>query len=307
MSTPPAGTVGYVGLGTMGAPMLARLAAESEPGTAFGFDADGQTTERVCRETGARPCRSLAEIAAASDVLFTCLPTNDIVRAVYLGDDGLSASLRPGSVTVDCSTIGPEISRQVHGVLGGIGIAHLDASMLGSVKQAQEGSLSFVIGGEAAALDTVLPLLEKLGTMIRHCGGSGAGNQMKLLHQALVAGHAVAVGEALTLAERVGADLDIFYDIVANGTGFAYSRYFEQRVPRIRSGEFSPLFMLKFMAKDARLARAMGPPSGASPLAMLDAVIDTLEAGEAGGWGDEDFSAAWRVVQERFAQSDEPS
>lgn len=291
-------TIGYIGLGAMGAPMLGRLAEGAAPGMVFGYDADPARAAQVCAEAGATPCGSIAEIAKASDILFSCVTDNDTVRAVYLGDDGVVSAARPGTVTVDCSTVGPDATCAVHDGLKDAGVDHLDASMLGSVQQANEGTISFVVGGEAAALERARPALEKLGGLIRHCGPSGAGNQMKLLHQILVAGHAVAVAETMALCEAVGADPDAFYDIVIQGTGFAYSRYFEKRVPRMKAGNFSPLFMLKFMLKDARLARAMT----GMPMPALEAVIETLAAGDAGGLGDEDFSAAIKVAQARLAE-----
>lgn len=298
-------TVGYIGLGAMGAPMLKRLADGAPAGSVFGFDASAQTCADVCAEAGATACNSISQIAGACDVLFTCVPNNDVVRAVYLDADGVASTARAGSVTIDCSTIGPEVSRQVYEHLKATGVSHLDASMLGSVSQAIEGTISFVIGGDAEAVEVARPALEKVGGLIRHCGPSGAGNQMKLLHQTLVAGHAVAVAEAMTLCDELGADADAFYEIVTQGTGFAYSRYFEKRVPRMREGDYSPLFMLKFMAKDARLARDMAPfcaDETTTKLPLLDAVIKTLEEGEASGLGDEDFSSAMKVLQARFGE-----
>ena len=298
--------VGYIGLGAMGAPMLKRLADGAPAGSVFGYDAASEICASVCADAGAQPCNSIADIAAVCDVLFTCVPNNDVVRTVYLGEGGVKSAVRAGSVTIDCSTIGPEVSREVHGQLQELGVSHLDASMLGSVAQANEGTISFVIGGEESAIETAGPALEKVGGLIRHCAPSGSGNQMKLLHQTLVAGHVVAVAEALTLCDELGADMDAFYEIVTQGTGFAYSRYFEKRVPRMRSGDYSPLFMLKFMAKDARLARDMAPfeaEETAAKLPLLDAVINTLEEGEDGGFGDEDLSAATKVLQARFGRS----
>lgn len=274
--------------------MLKRLASV---GATFGYDADADRTRAVCAESGATPCGSMAEIAKSSDILFTCLPNNAVVQEVYLGETGIASAARSGTVTIDCSTVGPDATRDVHAGLAARGIDHLDASMLGSVKQATEGTITFVVGGDAAALERARPALEATGGLIRDCGDSGAGNQMKLLHQILVAGHAVAVAETMALCEAVGADADAFYDIVTQGTGFAYSRYFENRVPRARSGDFSPLFMLKFMLKDARLARDMAPDSALLP--ALDAVIETLAKGDASGYGDEDFSAAMKVAAAR--------
>lgn len=291
--------IGFIGLGAMGAPMTRRLAA-AHPGAVVGYDADAGVASRVCLEAGATQMGSVAETAAASDVLFSCLPNNDILRKVYLAADGVASGVRPGSITIDCSTVGPDATRDVYAGMQARGASHLDASMLGSVKQANEGSISFVVGGDAEAFARAEPLLAACGQLIRHCGPSGAGNHMKLIHQTLVAGHAVAVAEAMALCLETGADIETFYEIVTQGTGMAYSRYFENRVPRMRQGDFSPLFMLKFMLKDARLARDMAPDAARYP--ALAAVIATLEEAEAAGWGDSDFSAAMRALEARIGR-----
>lgn len=291
--------IGYIGLGAMGAPMTRRL-ADAHPGDVFAFDADPPTRERVCNDIDAHNTRSVAEIAAHSDVLFSCLPNNEIVRAVYLDDKGIASAIRSGAITIDCSTVGPDATREIYAGLRSCSVSHLDASMLGSVKQANDGTISFVVGGDAEAFERARPVLAVCGGLIRHCGSSGAGNHMKLIHQTLVAGHAVAVAEAMGLCLETGADIEAFYDIVTQGTGFAYSRYFENRVPRMRDGDFSPLFMLKFMLKDARLARDMiGDADQKFP--ALAAVIKTLEEAEAESWGEADFSAAMKAVEARIA------
>ncbi len=290
-------TIGYIGLGAMGAPMTRRL-ARAHPGEVVAFDADQATTARVAAESGARTAASIAEITGQCDFLFTCLPSNDVVRSVYLGDGGIASVGRKGTVTIDCSTVGPDATRSVHAGLAARGIDHLDASMLGSVKQANEGTISFVVGGDAAAFERARPVLAICGQLIRHCGPAGAGNQMKLIHQTLVAGHAVAVAEAMGLCLETGTDIEAFHDIVTQGTGFAYSRYFENRVPRMRNGDFSPLFMLRFMLKDARLARDMVDDAGRN-YPLLAAAIATLEEGDGQGWGGEDFSAAMKVIEAR--------
>lgn len=297
--------IGYIGLGAMGAPMLKRLAEAGESGGVFGFDADGDVAEKACAAAGATLSSSVAEISGSVGVLFSCLPNDAVLQEVYLGEGGVASAIAPSAVTVDVSTVSPQATRAVHDALAARGVAHLDASMLGSVKQASTGTISFVVGGDGIALEKVRPLLEQLGGMIWHCGASGAGNRMKLLHQTLVAGHAVAVGEAVALCRHVGVDLDMFYRIVTEGTGLANSRYFEQRVPRLAEGEFAPLFMLKFMAKDARLARAMaGQGDGdMSPMPALDSVIATLEKAEEMGLGEADFSAALKAAEQRFSNA----
>ena len=293
--------IGFIGLGAMGAPMLERLAASGNA-EVYGFDMDANRCTEICADAGARPADNIADIAAKADFLFSCLPDNDVVRAVYLAEEGVSSTIKPGTITIDCSTVGPDATRDVYAALSEKGAKHLDASMLGSVTQAAEGTISFVVGGDADAFEIVKPLLKQIGQMIRHVGPSGTGNQIKLIHQTLVAGHAIAVAEALALCRVTDTDIETFYDIVTKGTGFAYSRYFENRVPRMRDGEFSPLFMLKFMAKDARLARDMAPNSDRL-FPMLSTVIATLEEGEAAGFSDEDFSSAMKVLENRIGKT----
>ena len=296
--------VGFIGLGAMGMPMLARL-SEAFPGAVWGFDPDAATIDAGVRDLGIQASMSIADIAGRVDILFTCVPDNDAVRKVYLGDGGVSSTIRPGTVTIDCSTVGPDATRDVYEGLKAVGVGHLDASMLGSVKQANEGTISFVVGGDEEAFQRALPALNACGEMIRHCGASGAGNHMKLVHQTLVAGHAVAVAEAMALCLETGADVETFFDIVTQGTGFAYSRYFENRVPRMREGEFSALFMLRFMLKDARLARDMTENPEAYP--VLSQVIATMEEADALGHGGADFSAVMKALEQRLGVEIEKS
>jgi len=291
--------IGFIGLGAMGAPMTANLAT-AFPGRVMGWDADPGVTARVCADRAATPADSAAALAGACDVVLSCVPDNAALRGLYLGDGGVASALRPGAVTIDCSTVGPDATRDVHAGVKAAGGSHLDASMLGSVKQANEGTISFVVGGDAAAFETAKPVLAACGGLIRHCGPSGAGNHMKLIHQTLVAGHAVAVAEAMALCLETGADIEAFHEIVTQGTGFAYSRYFENRVPRMRDGDFSPLFALRFMLKDARLARDMAPDPSRYP--ALAAVIATLEEADAQGHGGEDFSAAMKALSARIGR-----
>ena len=292
--------VGFIGAGAMGAPMIARL-AEAYPGDTLVFDVSPEVLARVAGETGARACSTIADIAETSDVLFSCVPNNASSQQVYLGDDGVASAIRPGSITIDCSTVGPDVTQEVNAAMKARGASHLDASMLGSVKQATEGTISFVVGGEATAFERAQPVLARCGQLICHCGPSGAGNHMKLIHQTLVAGHAVAVAEAMGLCLETGADVETFFDIVTQGTGFAYSRYFENRVPRMRNGEFSALFMLKFLLKDVRLARDMISDAEAN-YPSLSAIVKTFEDSVNMGWADDDFSAVMKLVEARIGK-----
>lgn len=292
--------VGFVGVGAMGGPMTRQLAAAGY--SLRVFDSDAAILDGLEGTPNVEHGGSLSDVVAGSDIVLSCLPNDQVVGAVYLGDDGIGAFGRQGMTSVDFSTVSPGISQEVHGAFQGLGMNHLDAAMLGSVTQAETGSIGFMVGGEAAAYERVLPLLEVMGKMVRHVGPSGAANRMKLIHQTLVAGHAVAVAEALALCLMTDTDIETFYDIVCQGGGFAHSRYFENRVPRMRAGDFSPLFMLQFMLKDARLAAKLVGDSE-NKLPVLTQVVRTLEEAMESGWGREDFSAVVHALEKRAGKS----
>ncbi len=284
--------VGFIGLGAMGIPMTAVLAGNGVD--MLVTDLSPAMRDKAAAIEGVSVAESHAAVAAQVGVLFTCLPNNAVVRSVFLDDGGIADSGRAGLVTVDCSTVGPDITQEIHAALAAKGISHLDASMLGSIPQAETGTIGFVVGGDAAAFDKAAPYLDMMGKLVRHAGPSGAGNRIKLIHQTLVAGHAVAVAEAMALCLATETDLDTFYDIVCNGGGFAYSRYFEKRVPRMRDGDFSPLFMLDLMTKDAGLGQDLARKAGVST-PLLDRVIEAFRQAQASGLGQEDFSAVARI------------
>ena len=286
--------VGFVGLGTMGFPMT-KVLAEHEV-SVLAYDADWATCERAEKIAGVRVAHSLSEIAAGTGVLFTCLPNDRIVREVYLGENGMAQALTSGAITVDCSTVSPAITRQIHAALAEAGVRHMDAAMLGSLPQAETGEIGFVVGGDPDAFEEIAPLLDILGRFRRYAGPTGSGHQIKLIHQMLVAVNAVAVSEAVALCLATGTNLDSFYDVVCGGGGFAYSRYFEKRVPRMRAGDFTPLFTLGLMTKDIMLSQGLAR-SAEVDTPLLDHVVGTfMQAGQE-DWGAEDFSAVAHLYE----------
>ena len=286
--------VGFVGLGAMGFPMASVLAAAGVD--MIVTDAAPAARARAAAIEGVQVLDSHAAVASEVSVLFSCLPNNRVVRAVYLETDGIVGAAPDGLVTVDCSTVSPSVTKEISAALAARGVGHLDASMLGSVPQAETGQIGFVVGGEPAAFERAAHYLNILGKLVRHAGPSGAGNQIKLIHQSLVAGHAVAVAEALAMCMATETDIDTFYDIVCNGGGFAYSRYFEARTPRMRDGDFSPLFMLDLLVKDAGLAQALAHDADVGT-PLLDQVLSVFKEGQEAGLGDSDFSAVAQVYE----------
>lgn len=286
--------VGFIGLGTMGLPMTRVL---TEHGiVVLAYDADRAACERADEIAGVHVAASVAEVAADVGVLFTCLPNDQIVRGVYLGAGGVIETITSGAITVDCSTVSPAITRQINAVLAGKRVRHMDAAMLGSLPQAEAGEIGFVVGGEPHAFEEIAPLLDTLGRFRKYAGPPGSGNQIKLVHQMLVAVNAVAVAESMALCLATGTDLDAFYEVVCGGGGFAYSRYFEKRVPRMRAGDFSPLFMLSLMTKDIMLTQGLARNAKVET-PLLDHVVETFMKAGQEDWGGEDFSAVAHLYE----------
>ena len=291
--------VGFIGLGTMGLPMASNLAKGGVPLAVH--DASPAAVAAAARLPGAIAPGSVAEVAARSAVVFTCLPNDAIVREVYLGEGGIASAGRAGLVTCDCSTVSPEVTTAVHAALQSRGVDHLDTPMLGSQPQAVEGQIFFIVGGERARLPIIAPYLEIMGKMHMHVGGPGMGNRVKLIHNGLVAVTAVAVAEALAVCVQSGVDPGTFYDVVRNGGGMAYGTYFDRRAKRIFDGEFSPTFMLELMRKDAALALALAR-SVQVPAPILEETARTYDEAVDSGWGREDFSAVTHVVEKRIGR-----
>lgn len=289
----------FIGLGAMGLPMTRNLGHHGV--TVHAYDADAQVREQAAALEGVLTCETVSGALDGVEAVFTCLPNNDVVRQVYLGADGIGAALVPGMVTIDCSTISPSVSREIAAAFAEKDAAHMDVSMLGSVPQAESGEIGFVVGGDREAFTRIEPLLAILGRFAKYAGPSGAGNQIKLIHQTLVAINAAAVAEAVALCRATDTDLDCFYDVVCNGGGMAISRYFENRVPRMRQGDFSPLFMLDFMAKDAGLAQQLADEASLDT-PVTDRVMELYRSAQDKGWGREDFSAIAHLYEEALGR-----
>jgi 3-hydroxyisobutyrate dehydrogenase-like beta-hydroxyacid dehydrogenase len=293
------GSVGFIGLGTMGGPMAANLARAGVPLVVH--DTSAAATQAAAKFAGVTVVGSPAQVAREVGVLFTCLPNDAIVRTAYLGPEGVSAGGRPGLVTCDCSTVSPEATLEVAAALGRRSITHLDTPMLGSQPQAVSGEIFFIVGGDRASLPAVTPYLEIMGRLHMYVGPSASGNRVKLLHNGLVAVTAAAVAETVATCVQAGVDPYIFYDVVKNGGGMAFGTYFDRRVKRMVDGDFSPTFMAELMLKDAGLALDLARAAKV-PTPILEETLRTYQEAVADGWGQEDFSAVTHVVEKRIGR-----
>jgi 3-hydroxyisobutyrate dehydrogenase-like beta-hydroxyacid dehydrogenase len=296
-------TVGFIGLGTMGGPMAANLAKAGVPLVVH--DASAAAAAAVATRPGVTVAASPGEVAGRVAVLFTCLPNDDIVRAVYLGGDGIAAGARPGLVTCDCSTVSPEATLAVAAAVKTRGIVHMDTPMLGSQPQAVSGEIFFIVGGERDRLDTIKPYLDIMGRLHMYVGSSATGNRVKLLHNGLAAVVATAVAETLATCVQSGVDPHVLDEVVRNGGGMAFGTYFDRRVRRMLDGDFSPTFAVELMLKDAGLALALAR-SAKVPTPLLEEAQRTYGEAVASGWGEEDFSAVTHVIERRIGRRISP-
>jgi 3-hydroxyisobutyrate dehydrogenase-like beta-hydroxyacid dehydrogenase len=292
--------IGFIGVGTMGLPMARNLAQSGQRVVAY--DTSPAALAAAGAVPGIRTVASPAAVAAASDVLFTCLPNDTIVREAYLGQEGVRAGGRPGLVTCDCSTVSPEATLAVHAALAPHGISHMDTPMLGSLPQAISGEVFFIVGGDPANLPRIRPALGVMGKLHVHVGPVATGNRIKLIHNGLAAVISVATAEALATAIRTGVDPDVLYAVICQGGGMAYGTYWERRAKRIVDGEFSPTFMLQHMLKDATLALEHARAAGV-PAPLLEETQRTYAEALADGWATQDFSGVSHVIEKRIGRS----
>src|SRR5215510_13627371 len=292
-------TVGFIGLGTMGGPMAANLAKAGVPLVVY--DASPAAAAATGKLSGVTVAASPGEVASRVGVLFTCLPNDAIVRAVYLDAGGIGAGGRAGLITCDCSTVSPEATLAVAAGLAQRGIVHMDTPMLGSQPQAVSGEIFFIVGGEQSKLETIKPYLDIMGRLHMYVGSSASGNRIKLAHNGLAAVISVAVAEALAAVVQSGADPYVFYDVVRNGKGMAFGTYFDRRVKRMLDGDFSPTFMAELMLKDVGLALDLARAAKV-PAPILEETKKTYGEAVANGWGKEDFSAVTHVIEKRIGR-----
>jgi len=249
--------VGWIGTGVMGASMCGHLLGAGHPVRVFSRTR-AKASDLLAR--GAGWAESPAEVAAASDVVFSIVGFPADVREVVLGREGVLAGLRPGAIAIDMTTSEPSLAREIAAVARTRGAFALDAPVSGGDVGARAGTLSIMVGGEAEVLERVRPLLERLGKTIVHQGPAGAGQHTKLVNQMLIAANMVGVCEALLYAQRAG--LDPLRVIASVGSGAAASWSINQLGPKVAARDFAPGFYVEHFLKDMGIALREGRRMG---------------------------------------------
>ena len=275
--------IGFIGLGIMGKPMAKNLLkAGYEVVVAAVNKAAGELVE-----AGAAAA-SNAEIGETCDLVLTMLPNSPQVKEVMLGEDGVAAHMKPGSVYIDMSSINPVASKEVAGALAEKGIGMLDAPVSGGEPKAIDGTLSFMVGGPQELFDEYKPVLEAMGSSVVRCGEVGAGNTTKLANQIIVANNIRAVAEALTLAQLAGVDPELVYQAIRGG--LAGSTVLDAKGPMMIAGNDKPGFKIDLHIKDLNNALECAHTVGA-PVPMTASVQEVMQWLHAHDCGQDDHSA----------------
>lgn len=284
-------TIGFIGLGIMGRGMAANLLHAGFTVTVW-----NRTPERMSPlvEMGARPATSPADVARNSDIIITCVSDTADVEQVVLGPDGVIEGARDGSLLIDCSTISPNATQAMAAKLAERGIHMLDAPVSGGSEGAAKGTLSIMIGGEAAQLYRAMPALEAMGKTITHVGDHGTGQMAKLVNQVLVVVTMQAVGEALLLAQAGGLDLE--RTLMAVGGGAAGSWMLNNRGPQVINRDWRPGFTIDLQQKDLRLVLEAADQLGI-PLPSTAYVFQSYRALQQAGLGGEGNHALVKALE----------
>jgi 3-hydroxyisobutyrate dehydrogenase len=286
--------IAFLGLGNMGAPMGANLVKAGF--TVQGFD-PVPAARAAAADGGVHVCETAAEAVQDAGVVITMLPNGTLVRQCYAEVMPAAAA---GALFIDSSTIAVDDARAVHAFAVERGFAQLDAPVSGGVKGAAAGTLAFMVGGEADALETARPVLDAMAGKIIHCGDSGAGQAAKLCNNMLLAVQQIAVGEAFVLADKLGLSAQSLFDVITGATGNCWAVHTNCPVPgpvptSPANNDFRPGFATALMNKDLGLAMAAVSSTGASaPLGSHAAQIYARFADE---HPDLDFSAVIETLR----------
>ncbi len=275
-------TVGFIGLGIMGREMARNLLKA-------GFDLCvwNRTASRMeaLAEAGARTAASPADLARQCEVLITCVSDTPDVEAVILGEHGVLHGVQAGALVIDMSTISPQTTREIAARLNEQGAQMLDAPISGGSEGAANGTLSIMIGGEAAQVERAMPYFRAMGTTITHVGAQGAGQTVKLVNQILVVVNMLAVSEALLFAQAGGLDLEKTLEAVTGGA--AGSWMLSNRGSQAIVRDWRPGFTIDLQQKDLRLVLEAADQLGV-PLLGTSTCFNfyrTLQARGLGGEG----------------------
>jgi 3-hydroxyisobutyrate dehydrogenase-like beta-hydroxyacid dehydrogenase len=282
--------LGFVGLGTMGGQMVARLLSKGHIVT--GYNRTPSKAEWLV-EKGMRLAHTPREVAEASDVVFAMVANSAALRAVAEGPDGLIAGMGPGKYFVDISTISPDLSREIAEKVRAAGADMVDSPVSGSVITLQEGKLSLMVGGRAETFEALKPILLDIGPKVTHVGGNGLALSMKIAVNLSLAVQMLAFSEGVLLAEKSGIPRETAVDVLCNSA--IASPMVKYRGPFVLQRPPEAWFDVNMMQKDMLLAMELGRKLDV-PLPTTAVTNEFLTAARGMNWTKFDFAVIFDVL-----------
>ena len=283
--------VGFIGLGVMGSRMAKTLARAGYALDVFDID-PGKIDAMIA--AGAAAASSPGDVARRSDVVFSSLPWPATVREVYLGAGGVLEGARPGTILIDTSTVDPETTRTVHAAAAARDVQYLDAPVSGGYREAENGTLVVIVGGDPGAFDKAKEVLGVLGKTVHYAGPSGAGNIVKLVNNVMSMGNMLVAAEVFVLGVKAGMDAQTLFEILRASAGRSY--HFEKRLPNILARNFEPGFTVDLARKDLGLAVDMAR-SHDVPVPATSLLHQLYNASSALGEGKNDFASIVKLFE----------
>jgi len=288
-------SVGFVGLGAMGAGMARNLHRKGLLVAVCNRTPDKAQT--LARETGCKAVGSLPELAALSNVIVVCVSADrDVIDVV----NALVPALQPDSIVIDCSTISSESAREAATLVRSRGAEFLDAPVSGGVEGARDGTLAIMVGGNSDIFDRAKPVLEAMGKTVTHFGANGSGQAAKATNQIMCAGIIQAVAEAMSFAKAEGLPLEKLVDTLGKGAGSSW--YFVHRAPNMIREQYPPGFKVRLHDKDLKICRDMAAKHGAQ-LPVVEMTLLHYRRLMEQGHGDEDISTLFRIKEALFKRA----
>lgn len=283
-------TIGFIGLGIMGAPMAANLIRGGHTLVTY----TRSKTPLSLLDAGAKPLASATEVAKAAEIIITMVPDTPDVETVLFGANGVAAGLSKGKIVIDMSSISPVATKEFARKINELGCEYLDAPVSGGEVGAKAGTLTIMVGANQAAFDTCKPIFDLMGKNVTLIGKNGDGQTTKVANQIIVALTIEAVSEALVLASKAGADPVKVRQALMGG--FASSRILEVHGERMIKRTFDPGFRINLHQKDLNLALSTAKQLGMSlpGTAIAQELFNACVAHDGTGW---DHSGMVRAIE----------
>jgi len=273
--------VAFLGLGAIGRPMAARLAAT--PGISLAvWNRTSARAADFASQTGTRHASTPGDAARGAQIVITCLPVSADVESLLDGPDGLLGGIARGALLVDCTSGDPATSRRIAARLAEHGVGFLDAPVSGGTIGAEQGTLTVMVGGDAALLERARPVIAAFGRKIVHCGDVGSGDALKAVNNALLAVHVWSTAEGLATLAKAGVKADVALDVInaSSGRSDASMNLFPERV---LTRAFPRTFRLALLDKDVGIAAGVAREQKVpAPLLQLTADLFRIAHGALG-------------------------